>query len=201
MEHTPYRQRLDRLHTKADSTALPTWYGSNRPRRHFRHYAHGYAPSQSDRNPAAVRSGGTMGIGYPLDWRDMIRASISRRDWPYYYGIDKQRSQAHRRTSGGGGSHLPGRLRTVSARNAQNAVVEEINPTICSEGEQRRLLVDILTPSKAVPIRARMDTRETQTAPLSVTAIISLGDFGARRWRANHFIREYHAYGTSVIGP
>ncbi len=185
--------------TQVDSNRLDqTWYGSNTVDAvTYRHDPHGNMLNLN-RTPEG------WGLDIRWDWHDMIRGfdcvggGIAR----YHYGIDKQRTRKHIARIGGvveDRIYLGG-YEFYRRRNAQGAVLEEIESHHLFEGEQRVLLVDdVMTVSD--PLHPRPDGLSVKAQTLFRYQYSNhLGSACLELDDQSEIIsyEEYHPYGTSA---
>ena len=209
VQHTPSNGTGWTRHygTKADSNRLDqTWYGGNTINAvTYRHDTHGNMLNLNRIvTPPPLDPEESWGLDIRWDWRDMIRGfdlgggGLAR----YHYGIDKQRSRKHITLIGGvvedriylGGYELYRR------RNAQGAVVEEIESHHLFEREQRVLLVDDVV-TAAGTANPRPDGLSVKSQTLFRYQYSN--HLGSTCLELDHeaeiiSYEEYHPYGTSA---
>jgi RHS repeat-associated protein len=193
--------------TQADSNRLDqTWYGSNTLEAvTYRYDLHGNminlnrVETLTPLDPVEQ-----WGLDIRWDWRDMIMGfdlgggGLAR----YYYGIDKQRTRKHITRLGGAVEDriYLGGYELYRCRNAQGAVVEEIESHHLLEGEQRVLLVDdVIRTGGASNLRSDRLSVKAQTL-LRYQYGNNLGSVCLELDHQAEIIsyEEYHSYGTSA---
>jgi RHS repeat-associated protein len=194
-----------RYATQPDSNQLyRTWYGDpnwngsrTNNKTEYRHDIHGNMLNLN-------QTPEDWGLDIEWDWRDMILGfdCIGGGIATYQYGIDKQRTRKHITRLGGvvedrvylGGYELYRR------RNAQDAVVEEIESHHLFEGDQRVLLVDdvIRTGGMTDPGPDGLSVNERTLFRYQYSNHLGSACLELDHQAGIISYEEYHPYGTSA---